>query len=341
MQYIYIISGAYANPAAVCSFFRHDLLHVCQTNLRDTTKTMNSLNILSIIFFPLLLYCVGFRYNKSKIDILLKLLIVWVYFIYIFYTGRWDFLSYFLQYIFLFLLFVATIKALMNFKRLILFDTKKLWGWTKFAGQILFSILMIWGCFELISGFSTHEKGIDIAFPLRDGFIGQGGNSELLNYHHSDTTSQQYALDIVKLNARGMSARGFLPENLNNYAIYGDTIFSPCDGKIVIKKDGLDNLPPGVADNLNPAGNHIILEYDHNLILMAHMMKNSIIVSAGDLVKKGQPIARAGNSGRTTSPHLHIHAIAGTDTNKILHGGNGIPIYFNGKFPVRNDRMKK
>lgn len=71
------------------------------------------------------------------------------------------------------------------------------------------------------------------------------------------------------------------------------------------------------------------------------MLKNSLIVSTGDIVKKGQPIARVGNSGRTTNPHLHIHAIAGTDTNKIIEGGNGIPIYFDGKFPVRNDRMKK
>ena len=68
---------------------------------------------------------------------------------------------------------------------------------------------MLWGCIEVISGFSTDEKGIDITFPLREGFIGQGGNSVLINYHHSDTTSQQYALDIVKLNSWGMRARGF------------------------------------------------------------------------------------------------------------------------------------
>lgn len=229
----------------------------------------------------------------------------------------------------------------MQFKRLVLFEKKKIWGWTTFAGQFLFSLLLFWGCIEVISGFSTAEKGIDIAFPLRDGLIGQGGNSELINYHHSDTTSQQYALDIVKLNAWGMRAHGFLPGDLNKYAIYGDTIFSPCDGKIVKTKDGQDNVPIGVADNLNPRGNYIVLEYENNLIVMGHMLKNSIMVSTGDVVKKGQPIARVGNSGRTTQPHLHIHAIAGTDTGKMIQGGNGIPIYFDGKFPVRNDRIKK
>lgn len=230
---------------------------------------------------------------------------------------------------------------MIQFKKLVLFDKKTKWGWTKSIGQFLFSLLLFWGCIEVISGFSTAEKGIDIAFPLREGFIGQGGNSVLINYHHSDTTSQQYALDINKLNSLGRLATGFIPDDLNTYEIYGDTIFSPCAGKIVQMKDGLDNLPPGVRDNLNPAGNHIILEYENNLILMAHMLKNSLMVSTGDIVKKGQPIARVGNSGRTIHPHLHIHAIAGTDTSKIIEGGNGIPIYFNGKFAVRNDRIKK
>ncbi len=229
----------------------------------------------------------------------------------------------------------------MQFKRLVLFDKKKILGWAKFAGQFIFLLLMFWGCINLFRGFSSDEKGIDLAFPLTEGFIGQGGNSELINYHHSDITSQQYALDIGKLNSWGMRARGFFPDDLNKYAIYGDTIFSPCDGKIVQAKGGLDNLPPGVRDNLNPAGNHIILEYQNNLILMAHMLKNSLMVSTGNFVKRGQPIARVGNSGRTTNPHLHIHAIAGTDTSKIIEGGNGIPINFDGKFPIRNDIIKK
>ena len=229
----------------------------------------------------------------------------------------------------------------MQFKGLVLFDKKTKWGWTRFAGQFLFLLIMFLGCIEVISGFSTAENGINIAFPLREGFIGQGGNSILINYHHTDTTSQQYALDINKLNSVGRLATGFIPDDLYKFEIYGDTIFSPCPGKIVQMKDGFDNLPPGVRDNFNPAGNHIILEYENNLILMAHMLKNSIIVSTGDIVQRGQPIARVGNSGRTIHPHLHIHAIAGTDTSRILEGGNGIPIYFNGEFLTRNDRIKK
>ena len=224
---------------------------------------MNSLIIVNIVVFPFLLYWVGFRNGKSKIALLLKLLTVWTYSVFIFYTGRWDFLPYVFRYAFLFLLIVITIKALLQFKTLELFDKKSKWGWIKFAGQFLFLLLMFWGCVKTINGFSTDEKGIDLAFPLTEGYIGQGGNSELINYHHTDTTSQQYALDIVKLNSWGMSARGFFPDDLNKYAIYGDTVFSPCDGIIIKIKDGLDNARPGVVCDLNPAGNHIVLQYEN------------------------------------------------------------------------------
>jgi len=302
---------------------------------------MDLLNIVSIVIFPLFLYWLGFRNSKSKINLVLKLLIVGTYFLFIFYTGRWDLLSYYLRYIFLFLLILVTIKAFAQFKTLVLVEKKKLGGWVKSIGQFLFLVLLFCGCIEVINGFSTDEKGIDLAFPITEGFIGHGGNSVLINYHHSDITSQQYALDIVKLNSWGLITTSFFSNDLKKYVIYGDTIYSPCDGKIVKAQDGLDNVSLGVIDNLNPAGNHIILEYENNLILMAHMLKGSILVSTGNFVKKDQPIARVGNSGRTRLPHLHMHAIAGTDISKIIFGGNGIPIYFNGKFPIRNERIKK
>ncbi|MCX7743036.1 MAG: M23 family metallopeptidase [Flavobacteriales bacterium] len=64
------------------------------------------------------------------------------------------------------------------------------------------------------------------------------------------------------------------------------------------------------------------------------------MVLPNDSVKRGQPVARVGNSGHTSEPHLHIHAISGTDTSKIMNG-NGIPICFDNKFLIRNDRIKK
>jgi hypothetical protein len=299
-----------------------------------------ALTIMQLLIPALFVYWTGFRKSKSKINLILKILTVWTFFVYIFYAGQWSIFPYILRYIFLLLFIVSTVKSLMQFKSLVIVEQKKTWDWTKFVGQFLFSFLFFFACMEVIGGFKAEEKGIDIAFPLREGFIGHGGSSTIINYHHADTTAQQYAMDISKLNTWGLRASGFFPDDLNKYAIYGDTIFSPCDGKIVKIQDGLDNVPAGVDIKVNPAGNHIVIEYRHNLIVFAHLLKNSMLVQLDDLVKKGQPIARVGNSGHTSEPHLHIHAIAGTDTSNILKG-NGIPIYFDGKYLTRNDRIEK
>jgi murein DD-endopeptidase MepM/ murein hydrolase activator NlpD len=43
-------------------------------------------------------------------------------------------------------------------------------------------------------------------------------------------------------------------------------------------------------------------------LLMGHLSPGSIQVKVGDPVKLGQQIAKVGNSGNTTEPHLHIQA---------------------------------
>ena len=58
-------------------------------------------------------------------------------------------------------------------------------------------------------------------------------------------------------------------------------------------------------------------------------------VAVGDKVKTGQPIGRAGNTGNTSEPHLHIHVEKGGNEIPILKG-EGIPIIFDGRFLVRN-----
>ncbi len=51
------------------------------------------------------------------------------------------------------------------------------------------------------------------------------------------------------------------------------------------------------------------------------------MVDKGDKVQTGKRIGLVGNSGNTSEPHVHIHA---------EKDGKGVPIEFNGSFPVRN-----
>ncbi len=293
------------------------------------------------IILPAFFICwIAFGKNKSKLSLTLKLLSVWAYVLFIYDTAMWSLYPYFLRYVILFLLIAVSIKALLRVKTLPTYERKSIWGWIALPFQLILPLLFFWLFLLARQGHYVEEKGIDISFPLREGFIGHGGNFTLINYHHEDSTAQQYALDIARLNGWGMRAEGLFPESLEKYTIYGDTLFSPCDGKIVMAKDGLDNFPPGTQSMKNPTGNTIVIEYKGHLILLAHLLKHSVKVAPGDSVKTGQAIARIGNSGHTSEPHLHIHAVAGTDTSKVLNG-NGVPIFFDGEFLVRNDRVKK
>ena len=71
-------------------------------------------------------------------------------------------------------------------------------------------------------------------------------------------------------------------------------------------------------------------------VLLAHLRKGSLVAKEGSLIEIGDLIGQVGNSGNTTEPHLHIHARQGGTLDKVI-SGSGIPILFNGWFPVRNN----
>lgn len=61
-------------------------------------------------------------------------------------------------------------------------------------------------------------------------------------------------------------------------------------------------------------GNYIIIQHsDGNYTLYAHLAQGSINVIAGDEVEQGQVIAKLGNSGSSTGPHLHFEVRNGSE----------------------------
>ncbi|WP_128377364.1 M23 family metallopeptidase [Streptomyces cavernae] len=67
-------------------------------------------------------------------------------------------------------------------------------------------------------------------------------------------------------------------------------------------------------------GNHVVLELGDGVHAMyAHLRRGSVTVRPGDRVRAGQQIARCGNSGNSTEPHLHFQLMDGPDLNSA-HG---------------------
>ncbi len=78
----------------------------------------------------------------------------------------------------------------------------------------------------------------------------------------------------------------------------GTPVKSIADGKVIAARTGMKGYGTGVfVDHGIINGKHIVSEYGH---------LNSFDVKVGDTIKKGQVIAKSGNTGISTGPHLHL-----------------------------------
>lgn len=183
---------------------------------------------------------------------------------------------------------------------------------------------------SVVPGMLPNPDARPLASPLGGGrfMVVHGGNHSLIN-HHAHHKAQRHAIDIVALSAGGFRVAGILPDDPEDYAIYGVAVVSPCDGAVIGVRDGLPDLLPPEADRDNPAGNHIVLACGGMHVELAHLQRGSVRVRTGDRLSIGQSIALVGNSGNTSEPHLHIHAVDPAS-------GKATPLTIDGLTPVRN-----
>jgi len=76
---------------------------------------------------------------------------------------------------------------------------------------------------------------------------------------------------------------------------------------------------------MTTAGNHVIVEMEGRRYAMyAHLAPFSITVQVGDAVQAGQILGKLGNSGSSSTPHLHFQV---TDQPSPL-GARALPFVF-------------
>jgi Peptidase family M23 len=160
---------------------------------------------------------------------------------------------------------------------------------------------------QLVMIYRPAVNPVPIASPLAEEWlVGQGGHAELVNYHYV-TSTQRDALDILE--ARDGRTHRPGSSELTSYYIYGKPVLAPAAGTVTYVLDGRPDLPIGSTDRQYPSGNNIVIDIGGGrFLLIGHLSPGSIQVKVGDQVKLGQPIARVGNSGNTSQPHLHIQA---------------------------------
>jgi murein DD-endopeptidase MepM/ murein hydrolase activator NlpD len=170
--------------------------------------------------------------------------------------------------------------------------------------------------------------------------------------HGTDQLGQRYAYDFVHSsdwelgNSFWGGMRYFFGGGIGLKHSRGMNapILAPIAGKVIAAKDGwperkratpLDILaaltagmrlsePKLRADYRIVAGNYVIIEGREGFVSLAHATTGSICVAEGQQVRAGEPVARVGDTGNSTAPHLHYQLMDGPD----LWTAKGLPSCF-------------
>ncbi|MEU8866567.1 M23 family metallopeptidase [Streptomyces umbrinus] len=124
---------------------------------------------------------------------------------------------------------------------------------------------------------------------------------------------QRFAIDWYRVGGQGQTWEGD-PARLTSYLSYRQPVVASAGGRVVEVQDGIaDNQPP-VTPPVPPiedtVGNHVTVEVaPGRYLLYAHLKPGSLKVREGDRVESGQVLGLIGNSGNSTTPHLHFQVM--------------------------------
>ncbi len=173
--------------------------------------------------------------------------------------------------------------------------------------------MVLAGLVMLVDAVRVVLPGAPAEVVLQPPFAGewmvlQGGASPLVS-HHLSAYNQVYALDLLAMDEEERVFVEGASDPNGMWVSYDQPYFAPIAGTVVAMRN---DMPDAAGMNLtteldDAVGNHVILETaDGHFVVLAHLKQGSVLVEAGDTVEAGAPLGRCGNSGNTTSPHLHL-----------------------------------
>jgi murein DD-endopeptidase MepM/ murein hydrolase activator NlpD len=155
-----------------------------------------------------------------------------------------------------------------------------------------------------------------------DWLAASGPSNDEDNHHRRGVTildgqavdSRRYAIDWKQVRD-GASFSGDA-RDVRSYYAYGKDVLAVADARVVTARDGVPENIPGHGQAFHPAvpltsetvsGNTIILDLGGGQYAnYHHLQPGSLRVKAGDRVRRGQVLARVGDSGDAREPHLHF-----------------------------------
>ncbi len=316
--------------------------------MRFSHFTAGALIVMLHLVVPLVLILwTAMRSYASITAWIVQILILFFYIAFIYLLGAWVYASFYLRYLIIVLAVIAAVWSFMNVRSLPLFVTPRFSGWAAYGAGVIVMVVLAFFIAGSIRAHYYDEAAVHLAFPFKNGTYavfegGKGKASSLMNYHYGASIHQgartnlsmRYAVDITKVTPWGNDAAGFLPTKNEKYAVFNQVVYSPCDGEVSDVEDKWPNQTPWSGQAPYNVGNRILITTNDFGVLMGHLQNGSILVKPGDRVAKGQPLAKSGNSGWTSQPHLHIQAMKRAAGS--FWSWEGLPIFFDQKNPVKN-----
>jgi hypothetical protein len=200
--------------------------------------------------------------------------------------GCWVFLSVYLKYVFAFAAFIALKLGAFIRKNKPPQNHKGAYVHVVFA--ILFTTLSV----LYFTGTTGTPETVNLSFPFKGSryLVFQGGKGLPTNLFHYSYRGAIYAMDLIKLDALGNRASHIFSTRLEDYHTFGDTIYSPCAGRVTkATTENPDNIPP--SRKRGPTNtNHVLIDAGNYYVFLGHMKQYSVLVHDGDSVITGQPL---------------------------------------------------
>ena len=179
---------------------------------------------------------------------------------------------------------------------------------------------------QLIMPLKAHQSPVaggayDFPAKARDFRVGEYWSGRGEAHASAGDGSQLFAYDmgVVGFDAGSSKWSEILPatdgSKNEHYRIWGKPVYAMANGSVIgFKNDMPTNTSMGQQlPTPNPVeGNHFWLQHGDEAVVYAHMQPGSLnahFTKMGAQVKRGDLLGLAGNSGNSTNPHLHIHAI--------------------------------
>lgn len=159
---------------------------------------------------------------------------------------------------------------------------------------------------------SNYRSKVEYQLPFEGEWTVINGGTEKEFSHSWGVPTQRYAYDFVIMDNDGKTYQGERADK-HSYYCYSKNILAPADGVVVaIGNKCADSTPFGDEKvELNAKdirGNYILIKHaEKEYGFIGHIKPESIQVEVGQTVHKGEVIAKCGNTGNTSEPHIHFH----------------------------------